>query len=129
MNSRGAVEHRNSCNLHAAELRWEMKPLSTSTRTARVGRPAEKELAPFQQASPKLHEETWAGLLTNQSLSFSLERKSFRGVLLWWLGLHCFSEEKYQFSLDVKQKHTFYQRKSTKKSLRSADLTLFILSE
>ena len=29
-----------------------------------------------------------------------------------------FSEEKWQFSLDVKQKHTFYRRKSTKKKNR-----------
>ena len=31
------------------------------------------------------------------------------------LGGNRFSEEKWQFSLDVKQKHTFYIRKSTKK--------------
>ena len=31
------------------------------------------------------------------------------------LGSHRFSEEKWHFSLDVKQKHTFYRRKSTKK--------------
>ena len=30
------------------------------------------------------------------------------------LGSHRFSDEKWQFSLDVKQKHTFYRRKSTK---------------
>ena len=30
------------------------------------------------------------------------------------LGCNRFSEEKWQFSLDVKQKHTFYRRKSTK---------------
>ena len=35
-----------------------MKALSTSTRCG-VRRPAEKELAPFQQASPKFHGETW----------------------------------------------------------------------
>ena len=40
-----------------------------------------------------------------------------------------FSEEKWQFSLDVKQKHTFYRRKWTKKSLRSAHLTIIILLE
>ena len=32
---------------------------------------------------------------------------------------HVFSEEKRQFSLDVKQKRTFYKRKSTKKEIRS----------
>ena len=31
------------------------------------------------------------------------------------LGSNRFSEEKWQFSLDVKQKHTFYRRKWTKK--------------
>ena len=35
----------------------------------------------------------------------------------------------WQFSLDVKQKHTLYQRKSTKKSRRSAPLTTIILLE
>ena len=34
------------------------------------------------------------------------------------LGGQRFSEEKWQFSLDVKQKHTFYRRKSTKKKIR-----------
>ena len=33
------------------------------------------------------------------------------------LGGNRFSEEKWQFSLDVKQKHTFYRRKSTKKKI------------
>ena len=32
VNSRGAMEHRNSCNLHASELREGMKSLSMSTR-------------------------------------------------------------------------------------------------
>ena len=46
------------------------------------------------------------------------------------LGGNRFSEEKWQFSLDVKQKHTFYRRRSTKKkSLRSAHLTIIILLE
>ena len=31
------------------------------------------------------------------------------------LGGNRFSKEKWQFSLDAKQKHTFYRRKSTKK--------------
>ena len=31
------------------------------------------------------------------------------------LGGHRFSQEKWQFSLDQKQKHTYYLRKSTKK--------------
>ena len=46
--------------------------MSTSTR-CKVGRPAEKELAPFQQASTKLHVEAWAGLLRNQGLGISQE--------------------------------------------------------
>ena len=46
------------------------------------------------------------------------------------LGGNRFSEEKWQFSLDMKQKYTFYRRKSTKKkSLRSAHLTIIILLE
>ena len=43
---------------------------------------------------------------------------------------HRFSDEKWQFSFDVKQKHTFYRRKSTKtKSLRSALISIISLSE
>ena len=38
-----------------------------------VGRPAVEELASPQQASPKLHEEAWAGLLKNQGLKISQE--------------------------------------------------------
>ena len=42
----------------------------------------------------------------------------------WW------KKRVAQFSLDVKQKHTFYRRKSTKKkSLRSAHLTIIFLFE
>ena len=74
VNSRGAMQHRNSCNSHAAELRGGTKSLSTSTR-CKVGRPAEKEFAPFQQASTKLHVEAWAGLLRNQGLQFSWEKE------------------------------------------------------
>ena len=45
-------------------------------------------------------------------------------------GCQRFSEGKWQFSLDVKQKPTFYIRKSTKKkSPRSADLTIIVLLE
>ena len=39
----------------------ETKLLSASTRR-RVGRPAVEKLASPQQASERLHEETWAGL-------------------------------------------------------------------
>ena len=41
----------------------------------------------------------------------SFQRKNQQPVL----GGQRFSEDKWQFSLDVKQKHTFYRRKSTKK--------------
>ena len=57
VNSRGSVEHRNSCNSHAAELRGGTKPLSIMSTRCKVGRPAGKELAPSQQASEKLHVE------------------------------------------------------------------------
>ena len=42
---------------------------------------------------------------------------------------HRFSEQKIHFSLDVKQKHTFYNENLRKKSLRSAPLTIIILLE
>ena len=48
------------------------KSLSTCTRTG-VRRPAVGKLASPQQASLKLHEETWAGLLKNQGLRISQE--------------------------------------------------------
>ena len=40
-----------------------------------------------------------------------------------------FRRKSDNFSVDVKQKHSFYRRKSTKKSLRSAHLTIIILLE
>ena len=52
-----------------------------------VRRPAEKELVPFQQASPTLHVETWAGLLSNQGLRISGEVEIVLGVLFLWLVL------------------------------------------
>ena len=39
-----------------------------------------------------------------------------RGKSTTRFGGNRFSKEKWQFSLDVKQKHTFYRRKSTKKN-------------
>ena len=65
----------------------ETKSLSTSTRLG-VGRPAVEKLASPQQASERLHEETWAGLLQNQGRRFSGRWKSFLGVLLQWVVLH-----------------------------------------
>ena len=53
--------------------------MSASTG-CKVGRPAEKGLAPFQQASTKLHVEAWAGLLRNQGLQFSQEEEIVPGV-------------------------------------------------
>ena len=50
----------------------ETKSLSTCTRTG-VRRPAVEKLASPQQASLKLHEETWAGLLQNRGLRISQE--------------------------------------------------------
>ena len=46
------------------------KSLSTCTRTG-VRRPAAEKLASSQQASFKLHVETWAGLLKNRGLRIS----------------------------------------------------------
>ena len=62
------------------------KSLSTSTRCG-VRRSAVDELAQTQQASRKLHEETWAGLLQKPG-QIPRRWKSFQGVLLQWLVLH-----------------------------------------
>ena len=61
VNSVGDTEDggRSSC------VYGETKSLSTCTRTG-VRRPAVEKLASPQQASSKLHVETWAGLLKNQ---------------------------------------------------------------
>ena len=55
----GVVRERGFC------VPGGTKSLSTCTRTG-VRRPAVEKLASPQQASLKLHEETWAGLLKNQ---------------------------------------------------------------
>ena len=47
---------------------------------------------------------------------FVSECVSFLGKSTTRLGGHVLSEEKWQFSLDVKHKHTFYRRKSTEKT-------------
>ena len=67
-NSVGDTEDgvRASC-VHGGTKAW-----STSTLTG-VWRPAVEKLASPQQASLKLHEETWAGLLQNQGLGISQE--------------------------------------------------------
>ena len=67
-NSRGDTEDggQHFC------VHGETKSLSTCTR-AGVRRPAVEKLASPQQASLKLHEETWAGLLQNQGLGIFQE--------------------------------------------------------
>ena len=74
VNSWDALGHKNSCNLHAAGVQGGTKASSMSTQIW-VGRPAVEKLASQQQASPKLHVETWAGLLRNQGLQFSQEKE------------------------------------------------------
>ena len=68
VNSVGDTEDggRSSC------VHGRTKALRTSTLTG-VRRPAVEKLASPQQASLKLHEETWAGLLQNQGLGISQE--------------------------------------------------------
>ena len=65
VNSYGALGHKNSCHVHAAEVRRGTKALSTSTRFG-VRCPAVEELASPQQAPGSLHEEVWASILQNQ---------------------------------------------------------------
>ena len=60
-----ALGHKNSCNVHAAEVRGGTKALSMSTRLG-VRCPAVEELASPQQAPGSLHEEVWASILHNQ---------------------------------------------------------------
>ena len=62
----GVVRERDFC------VPGGTKSLSTCTRTG-VRRPAVEKLASPQQASLKVHEETWAGLLKNQVLKISQE--------------------------------------------------------
>ena len=52
-----------------------------------VRRPAVDEFAHPQQAPPKLHEETWAGLLNRQGPRISREVEIIPGVLPRWLVL------------------------------------------
>ena len=65
VNSYGALGHKNSCHVHAAEVRGGTKALSTSTRLG-VRCPAVEELASPQQAPGSLHGEVWASILQNQ---------------------------------------------------------------
>ena len=61
----GASGHKNSCTVHAAEVRGGTKALSMSTRLG-VRCPAVEELASPQQAPGSLHEEVWTSILCNQ---------------------------------------------------------------
>ena len=54
VNSCGALGHKNSCHVHAAEVRRGTKALSTSTRLG-VRCLAVEELASPQQAPGSLH--------------------------------------------------------------------------
>ena len=65
VNSCGALGHRNSCNLHAAEVRGGTKAPSMSTRLG-VRCLAVEKLASPQQAPGSLHGEVWASILQNQ---------------------------------------------------------------
>ena len=65
VNSCGALGHKNSCHVHAAEVRGRTKAQSTSTRCG-VRCPAVEELASPQQAPGSLHGEVWASILHNQ---------------------------------------------------------------
>ena len=65
VNSCGALEHRNSCNLHAAGVRGRTKAPSKSARIG-VRCPAVEKLASPQQAPGSLHGEMWAGILQKQ---------------------------------------------------------------
>ena len=65
VNSCGALGHKNSCHVHAAEVRGGTKAPSTSTRFG-VRCPAVEKLASPQQAPGSLHGEVWASILQNQ---------------------------------------------------------------
>ena len=65
VNSCGALGRKNSCPVHAAEVRRGTKALSMSTRIG-VGCPAVDKLASPQQAPGRLHDEVWTSILQNQ---------------------------------------------------------------
>ena len=64
-NSCGALGHKNSCHVHAADVRRGTKAPSTSFRLG-VRCPAVEKLASPQQAPGSLHEEVWTSILQNQ---------------------------------------------------------------
>ena len=64
-NSCGALGHKNSCHVHAAQVRGGTKASSMSTRIG-VRCPAVEKLASPQQAPGRLHDEVWASILQNQ---------------------------------------------------------------
>ena len=77
----GASGHKNSCFLHAAEVRGGTKALSMSTRLG-VRCPAVEELASPQQAPGSLHEEVWTSILRNQGPKISLELEIIPGCVV-----------------------------------------------
>ena len=85
-NSCGALGHKNSCHVHAAEVRRGTKALSTSTRV-RVRRSAVEKLASPQQTSSKLRVEVWEGVLSNQGMRFSQEEEGNRAGGCCFVGL------------------------------------------
>ena len=76
-----ASGHKNSCLVHAAEVRGGTKALSTSTRLG-VRCPAVEELASPQQAPGSLHEEVWTSILCNQGPKISREFEIIPGCVV-----------------------------------------------
>ena len=94
VNSCGALGHKNSCHVHAAEVRRGTKALSTSTRLG-VRCLAVDEFAHTQQAPRKsagTRKFAWRGMglayFTTRARRFSGRWKSFEGVQQLWPVLH-----------------------------------------
>ena len=88
VNSCGALGHKNSCHVHAAEVRRGTEALSMSTRIG-VGCPAVEKLASPQQASGRLHDEGMGQHTTKPGpRRFSGRWKLFQGVQPLWPVLH-----------------------------------------
>ena len=77
----GASGHKNSCLVHAAEVRRGTKAPSTSTRLG-VRCPAVEELASPQQAPGSLHEEVWTSILCNQGPKISRQFEIIPGCMV-----------------------------------------------
>ena len=87
VNSCGALGHRNSCNLHAAEVRGGTKAPSMSTRLE-VRCLAVEKLASPQQAPGSLHVRYGPASYRTRARRFSGRWKSYRGVQSLWPVLH-----------------------------------------